>query len=273
MKDMPLNISESPPSGDCILSPLLGPDEPPAFEILYPDGASPFLLTADHAANRIPRALGDLGLTLSERSRHIGWDIGIAGVARRLAASLNAWTILQNYSRLVIDCNRPPHAPSAIPLRSENTDIPGNLALTQAARDARHMALFAPYHAAIAAALDARQAAGRPTFLITLHSFTPVYDTVVRPMHAAVLYNRDARLADALMHRLRGEAGLIVGDNAPYRVSDESDYAIPVHGEQRGLPHVEIEIRQDLIECETGQAAWAARLARLLAQAVLDAGL
>lgn len=252
---------------------LLAPGEPPPFRVENPDGGSPILFTADHAGRRIPLALNNLGLQAAELERHIAWDIGIDATTSHLAKLLDATAIFQTYSRLVIDCNRPPHAPSAIPLRSENTDIPGNLALTQAARDARHMALFAPYHAAIAAALDARQAAGRPTFLITLHSFTPVYDTVVRPMHAAVLYNRDARLADALMHRLRGEAGLIVGDNAPYRVSDESDYAIPVHGEQRGLPHVEIEIRQDLIECETGQAAWAARLARLLAQAVLDAGL
>ena len=251
---------------------LLAPDEPPAFEILNPDAASAWFLTCDHASNRIPAALGGLGLPPSEIDRHIGWDIGIAGVTRLLAARLDAWAILQNYSRLVIDCNRPLTSPSLIPVRSENTDIPANIGLPDAARAARQAAFFVPYHAAIAAALDARQAAARATLLVTMHSFTPVYDGVVRPMHAAVLYNRDPRLAHALLARLRAEPGLIIGDNQPYWVTDESDYAIPVYGEQRGLAHVELEIRQDLIADAAGQAAWAERLARLLPAAAADAG-
>jgi predicted N-formylglutamate amidohydrolase len=247
---------------------LLAPDEPPPFTIVNANAASPWVLTCDHAGNRVPRALGTLGVSAAERARHIGWDIGAAALTRRLAARLDGWAILQTYSRLVIDCNRPPGVASSIPTRSENTDIPGNVGIGEDAAAARRAAIFDPYHAAIAAELDARQAAGRPAMLVAMHSFTPVYDGEVRPMHAGVLYNRDARLAHALLDGLRAEPGLVVGDNAPYSVSDESDYGIPVHGERRGLLHVEIEVRQDLI----GEAEWAERLARLLLRAAMKLG-
>ncbi len=243
---------------------LIHADEPSPFTIVNANAASPWVITCDHAGRRIPRALGTLGVSEAERARHIGWDIGAAAVTRRLAARLDAWAILQTYSRLVIDCNRPPGVPSSIPTRSENTPIPANEAITEADAAARRAEIFEPYHAAIAAELDARAQAGRPAVLVAMHSFTPVYDGDVRPMHAGMLYNRDPRLAHALLDAFRAEPGLIVVDNAPYHVSDESDYGIPVHGERRGLLHVEIEVRQDLIADESGQAEWAERLARLL---------
>jgi predicted N-formylglutamate amidohydrolase len=251
---------------------LLAPDEPAPFEVVNEAAAGPWVLTCDHAANRVPRHLSKLGVTDADLARHIGWDIGAASVTRGLAAGLNAWAILQNYSRLVIDCNRPPGAPSSIPLRSERTDIPGNIGLSPADAEQRRVEIFAPYHDAITAHLDARVAAGRAAFLVTMHSFTPVYDNVVRPMHAAVLYNREKRLAHALLQLLRAEPGLVVGDNEPYSVDDHSDYGINVHGEHRGLPCVEIEIRQDLIADTKGQAAWIDRFARLLPAAAREAG-
>jgi predicted N-formylglutamate amidohydrolase len=245
---------------------MLYPDEPPPFTVVNRNAASPWVITCDHASNRLPRALGTLGISEAERARHIGWDIGAAAVSRRLAARLDGLAILQNYSRLVIDCNRPPGVESSIPARSENTLIPGNASITEADAALRRTAIFDPYHAAIEAELDARQAAGRPAVLVAMHSFTPLYDGVSRPMHAGVLYNRDARLAHALLDGLRAEP-LVVGDNAPYSVSDESDYGIPVHGERRGLLHVEMEVRQDLIAEPEGQVEWAELLARLLQQA------
>ena len=243
---------------------LLRPGDPPPFEVLRPDGRSPWLFVVDHAGRAIPAALGDLGLPPGEIDRHIGWDIGIAGVARHLAAALDAWTILQAYSRLVIDCNRPLTSPTSIVEASDGTGVPGNRGLDAAARAARAQAIFLPYHARIARELDARRDAGRPTLLVTLHSFTPVMGGVARPWHCGVLYQRDARLAHALRDLLQAEGDLVVGDNQPYAVSDATDYAIPVHGETRGLPHVGLEIRQDLIADADGQAAWARRLARLL---------
>jgi predicted N-formylglutamate amidohydrolase len=242
---------------------LLQPGDPAPFELLNADGASPWLFVVDHAGQAIPRALGDLGLPPGAIDRHIGWDIGIAGVARELAALLDAWTLLQTYSRLVIDCNRPLDAPTLIAETSDGTAVPANAGLQADARTARVLDIFLPYHAKIVEALDLRSAHRRPTLLATLHSFTPAMAGVARPWHCGVLYHRDARLAHALRDALQAEGDLVVGDNQPYAVSDASDYAIPVHGESRGLPHVELEIRQDLIADAAGQQAWARRLARL----------
>jgi len=237
--------------------------------LLRADGRSDVFLTADHAGRAIPRSLAGLGLPDSELDRHIAWDIGIAGVTERLSDALDATAVLQTYSRLVIDCNRDPAVPSSIPEVSEVTAIPGNAGLSAAQRDARRQAVFAPYHACIRSALDARQAAGRRTVYVAMHSFTPVFKGESRAMQVGVLYNRDARLACIMLELLRAEGDLTVGDNAPYAVSDVTDYGVPVHAERRGLPHVEIEIRQDLIADAAGQAAWAARFEHLLIAAVM----
>jgi predicted N-formylglutamate amidohydrolase len=243
---------------------LLDPDEPSPVTIENEAGGSVFFLTCEHAGRVFPRRLGSLGLPEHETWRHIAWDIGIGAVGRQLSGLLDASVILQTYSRLVIDCNRDPNVASSIPEISETTEIPGNRGLDKAEREARVDAIFHPYHDAIATALDRRAAAGRASVLVALHSFTPVFKGVSRPWHVAVLFNRDPRLAHALAELLRAEGGLMVGENEPYRVSDLTDYTVPVHGEKRGLPHVEIEIRQDLITEPEGQREWAERLARLL---------
>jgi len=177
---------------------------------------------------------------------------------------LDATAVLQAYSRLVIDCNRDPGHATSIPEISELTEIPGNRGLPPQQREARRREIFDPYHDRIAALLDERQAAGRRTVLIAMHSFTPVFKGEPRSVQVGILYNRDDRLARVMLELLRAEPDLVVGDNAPYAITDTSDYTVPVHGERRGLPHVEIEIRQDLIAEPAGQAAWATRLARLL---------
>jgi predicted N-formylglutamate amidohydrolase len=249
---------------------LLDPDEPEPVTFDNEAGQSVFFLTCDHAGRAIPRRLDRLGLPEHETQRHIAWDIGIGEVSRQLSRLLKAAVVLQTYSRLVIDCNRDPKVPSSIPEISEVTEIPGNRGLTDAARTARIDAIFRPYHDTIAAALDRRKAAGRASVLVALHSFTPVFKGVARPWHAAVLYNRDARLARALFELLSAEDGLILGDNEPYAVSDLTDYTIPIHGERRGLAHVEIEIRQDQVDERSGQRDWAERLARLLPAAYAE---
>lgn len=252
-------------------SNLLGPGDPAAFELSRLNSASPFLLIADHAGRAIPAALGALGLSPTDLDRHIAWDIGIAGLAERLSEQLDATLIKQNYSRLVIDCNRPLNAPDSIAALSESTSIPGNEQVSEQQRAQRIGEIFQPYHQAISETLAARAAAKQATLLISLHSFTPVYKGFVRPWHAGVLYHRDVRLAAVLLNLLRAEGDLVVGDNEPYAVSDATDYSIPVYGEQGGLLHVEIEIRQDLIESERGQLVWAERLARLLPLAAIAA--
>jgi predicted N-formylglutamate amidohydrolase len=246
------------------MAALLDPDEPAPVTLDNEAGRSVFFLTCDHAGRMIPRRLARLGLPEDETQRHIAWDIGIGEVGRQLSRLLDAAVILQTYSRLVIDCNRDPKVSSSISEISEVTEIPGNRGLTEAERTARINAIFRPYHDTIGGALDRRAANGRASVLVALHSFTPVFKGVARPWHAAVLYNRDSRLAKCLFELLSAEDGLVVGDNEPYAVSDLTDYTVPVHGERRGLSHVEIEIRQDQIEDPAGQTAWAHRLARLL---------
>jgi predicted N-formylglutamate amidohydrolase len=247
---------------------LLAQGEPGPVRVLREDGLSEFLLTADHAGKLIPRGLGDLGVAAADLERHIAWDIGIAGVTERLSAALDAAAALQTYSRLVIDCNRDPSWPSAIPTVSEFTAIPGNANLTEANRAARVAEIFRPYHDRIAAMLDARETAGRRTIVVAMHSFTPVFKGEPRNIEVGVLYYRRTKLAEIMLNLLRAEGDLTVGENAPYALTADSDYSIPFHAERRGLEHVEIEIRQDLIASPEGQTLWADRFARLLTEAL-----
>lgn len=243
------------------------PDEPAAFRVEREQGRSPFLLTCDHAGALVPRRLNSLGLSAADLQRHIAWDIGAAAVAGKLAARLDAFLILQTWSRLVIDCNRPPGSAESILRLSDGTRIPGNESVSPADALARERQVFRPYHDRIRAELDLREAQHRRTVLVAMHSFTPLFHGQPRPWHAGVLYNRDRRLADAVLHQLRAEPGLVIGDNEPYSVSDSTDYTIPVYGERRGLLHVGIELRQDLVAGEAGQEEWAERLAHALRRA------
>jgi predicted N-formylglutamate amidohydrolase len=226
---------------------LLRPEEVPPVREFNAHGRSPFLLTCDHYGRLIPRTLGDLGLPESELVRHIAWDIGIAGVAEALSEHLDAHLIAQRYSRLIIDCNRPPDAASSIPRISEATTIPGNEGISREAALMRRAQVFDPYHRRIDEIIDQRGRAGLPTVLVSLH-------------------NRDTHLPPLLLKLLRAEGDLVVGDNEPYAVSDETDYTIPVHGEARGLMNTGIEIRQDLISDQAGEQAWANRLARIFGE-------
>lgn len=245
---------------------LLGTEDVPPVWEENAEGRSPFVFTCDHYGRLIPRMLGDLGVRAAELTRHIAWDIGIAGVAEALSDHLDAHLIAQRYSRLVIDCNRPPAAPSSIPLISEATTIPGNEGLERHDAEARRRGIFQPYHHRIREVIEQRLREGMPTVLVSLHSFTPVYAGVARPWHIGTLYHRDTRLPPVLLELLRAESGLVVGDNEPYAVSDETDYTIPVHGEARGLMNSGIEIRQDLIADQAGQKQWAERLARIFGE-------
>jgi predicted N-formylglutamate amidohydrolase len=246
---------------------LLSPDEPKPFGLEGRGGRSPFVIVCDHAGRLLPRSLGTLGLSEEDLSRHIAWDIGAGAVARRLAGALDGCVVWQRYSRLAIDCNRPLGSIDSIVSRSERTVIPGNLNVASADAVARAKEIFEPYHTAIRRALDYQEAVGRPTILIAMHTFTPTFHDVGRPWHAGVLYNRDSRLAKKVLPLLRREGDLIVGENEPYSASAISDFSIVHHAERRGIPYVELEVRQDLVAEEAGQRAWAERLARILTAA------
>lgn len=240
---------------------LLTADDPPPVRRINPGGRSSFLLLGDHAGRLIPARLGTLGLGEVDLARHIAWDIGVAGIGRRLAERLDACFIEQRYSRLVIDCNRAPATPDAIPAESDGTKVPGNLGVGADARAARIAAIHAPYHSAIEGIVAGRDAA--PT-LVALHSFTPVMGAQARPWDIGVLHDGgDTGFARRFLAALRAIEGIMVGDNEPYRM-DDTDYTIPRHAYAARLPYVEIEVRQDHIADAAGQAVWAERLAQAL---------
>ncbi len=245
---------------------LLSNGDPAPVEVLRADGGSTFLFTAEHAGRALPRRLGSLGLKDRDLDRHIAWDIGIAGVTRCLSEKLDAPAVLQAYSRLVVDCNRWPTAKDFVTAFSEDTMIPGNVGLSRKEIDARAHEIFHPYHHTIRDLLDARTARLQATVLVAMHSCTPVYLGVSRPWHVGVLYDKDPTFARIVLELLHGEGKLIVGDNEPYFLTSDKDYAVPVHGEQRGIPHVEIEIRQDLIQTESGQREWGERMAQVFGE-------
>jgi predicted N-formylglutamate amidohydrolase len=243
---------------------VLTAGDPPAVELCHESGGQPVILTCDHASLAVPRKLGRLGLDEVTIAQHIDWDIGAAAVTRRLAPTLDAPAILGGYSRLVIDCNRHPADPSSIATISDGVPIPGNAGLSEAERAARGEAIFAPFHAAIAARIAAWQQRDLAPALISIHSFTPEMNGVARPWHIGVLWDEDGRIALPLLAALRAERGLVVGDNEPYSARDPVGYTQRHHGCERGLPHVAIELRQDLIAEEVGAAVWAERLSRAL---------
>jgi predicted N-formylglutamate amidohydrolase len=248
-------------------------DEPPAFELVNPNGRGRAILICDHASPRIPRRLGDLGLAAADRLRHVAWDIGTAALGRRLARILDAPLVLSGYSRLVVDCNRPLEVASAFCTRSEDVDVPGNLALTNGEKAARAVVFYWPYQDAVHELVESRMGRDVLPVMISLHSFTPVYLVRARPWHIGVHYRLDRRLAALALEALRADATLTVGENEPYPVALDEDYTIPVHAELRGLPYVLFEIRQDLLSAEPDIDAWADRLGSLLATALTDSSL
>ena len=253
------------------MTALLAHNDPGPVILERPDAESPFFISCDHAGNAIPRALGDLGLSLADRERHIAWDIGALGVARALSSILDAPLVAQTYSRLVIDCNRPQTHPELIVERSEATDVPGNTGLSVAERHQRQTAIYDPYHQAISELLDDRDRRRLHTVFVSVHSFTPVYLGERRPWKIGVLYGRDNRLARPVLQHLRGDDGLCVGDNEPYRI-DEKDLGLPEHAIKRGLLNVLFELRQDLITDVAPQGEWGSRLARVLRSAIESLG-
>ncbi|WP_291298187.1 N-formylglutamate amidohydrolase [Elioraea sp.] len=240
---------------------------PPPVTVVNAGGRSPVVLICEHASNHIPDSHAGLGLDPADLLRHIAWDIGAAALARRLSALLDAPLFLSGYSRLLIDCNRPPGAATSIPLRSEDTLIPGNQALSRDEITRREAAYFAPFQDRIAGFLDARVAAGQRTTILGVHSFTPVFRGVRRSWHAGVLYRDATTLGARLRDALRADPALVVGDNEPYRIALDEDYTVPVHGDQRGIPAALIEVRQDLLATGDGVEAWADRLAAILGHA------
>jgi predicted N-formylglutamate amidohydrolase len=243
---------------------LLDEEEPGAALVVNGAGHAPVVLICEHASNRLPRRLGTLGLSTAELERHIAWDLGAEQVARHLSRLTGAPLVLQRYSRLVYDCNRPPDSADAMPETSEITAIPGNRNLSPADKLARIGAIYRPCHAAVAELLDGRAAAGVRSLVVSIHSFTPVYKGEHRTVELGLLFDRDPRLAERLMPCF---ATVDARYNQPYGPNDGVLHTLNLHAAPRGLPHAMIEIRNDFLSDERGRAEWAERLATSFAHA------
>lgn len=237
-----------------------------------PDAEPGLLLVCDHASNRVPDFVGDLGLPTSDLERHIAYDVGARGVTLGLAERLGARAILSRFSRLVIDPNRGANDPTLVMRLADGSIIPRNRHLSPEAVAERVTRLHAPYHAAIAAALDAIVAAGHRPAIVSMHSFTPQFrGRPWRPWHLGLLWDQDDRLVKPLFESLAREEGLVVGDNEPYTGQLKGD-CMWTHGTRRNIPHALIEIRNDLIADPEDQAAWAQRLAPHVRSAIARVG-
>jgi predicted N-formylglutamate amidohydrolase len=242
---------------------LLASDEPPVV-LVNGGGRSPYVLISEHASNRLPKSLGTLGLPESELQRHIAWDIGAEKVARLLSRLIDAPLVLQRYSRLAYDCNRPPDSADAMPVISETTHIPGNRNLSPDDKLMRVHEIYRPFHAAIADLLDRRAAGGTRSMVVTIHSFTPVYKGKPRAVELGILHDRDTGLADKLITSF---PTLDARLNEPYGPNDGVLHTLNLHAAPRGLRHAMIEIRNDFLLDERGQVEWAERLSAALVHA------
>ncbi|WP_341704148.1 N-formylglutamate amidohydrolase [Ferrovibrio sp.] len=251
------------------------PSDPPVFRLLNPGGHAPVVLICDHASHAVPAALHNLGLPPAELRRHIGWDPGTAAITEALSASLDAPAVLAGYSRLLIDCNRRLDEATLICESSDGTPVPGNRAIDAAERQRRIDAYYRPYHDEIDRVMAAACRRHAMPALLSIHSFTPQMRSrpVDRPWDVGVVWDRDDRLAAPLLQALRDEGDLVVGDNEPYSGRTESGVSILRHGQDRGLHHVMVELRQDRVETAAGAAEWAARLDRCFRRMLAAAGI
>lgn len=236
-----------------------------AVRVVNRAGSSPYLLVCDHASNWLPSEYGTLGLPQADMLRHIAWDPGALPVAEEMSARLDATLVAAGVSRLAIDCNRPLDAPDLIPPVSETTVIAANAGLSEAARAARIALSWQPFHDTIEKIVEERAAAGQATFIVSIHSFTPVYKDVVRPWEIGILHDDDERLSAPLIEALTATGRYTVGDNQPYSPADRVYFTLERHARSRGLPCAMIEIRNDEIADPAGQHRWAELLSRHLA--------
>lgn len=247
----------------------LAVDDPNPVLVLNPASARELLIIADHAGNAVPAVMNQLGLNAHDMNRHIAWDPGAASVAKDLANRLDATAVLSQYSRLIVDPNRPLGDSSSMPIVSDGTRIPANADLTETERARRAALFYWPYHQAVSQEMARLRRANIAPFLVSIHSFTPDFGSEERPWHIGVMAAADRRLADAVIAGLSEFDDIRVGDNQPYS-GVEYGYTLKVHGRAQGLANVQIEIRQDLLADQSGILRWAGLLETVLTPLIDD---
>ncbi|MEM9591728.1 MAG: N-formylglutamate amidohydrolase [Pseudomonadota bacterium] len=228
------------------------------------------LLLCDHAQNSVPEEFHTLGMRTEDLHRHIAFDLGAEGVTQFLAKMLGVPAVISQFSRLLIDPNRGLDDPTLIMEVADGLVVPGNVGLSPEAREERLDRFYRPYDAAVTGAIDAAIGAGKPPVIVSIHSFTQAWKGHPRPWHASVLWDKDPRLPKPLLERLATIPDAVIGDNVPYSGQLKGD-TLYRHATTRGLAHALIEVRQDLILGEEGQAEWAAHLARVLSDVLQSA--
>lgn len=228
------------------------------FRVLNEAGQANIVITCDHASKTIPAEFHNLGLAPADAERHIAWDIGAAGVAEIMSQRFDAPAVICGTSRLVIDCNRHPHDPAAMPEISDGIVVPGNQSLTAAARQDRQKRFFEPYHDRISEMIDAKIAAGLRPLILSIHSMTPSMNGLFRPWQISFSSNAERRATDLMLQILRRNTSITVGDNQPYSLDPAEDYSTPRHALARGLPYLQVEFRQDEVGNQKGVLDWAA---------------
>ena len=253
--------------------PLIGPGDSPPYFDYNSGGAAPVLLVADHASPYFPAAMNQLGLADWVLERHVAWDIGSDQLARFLADELDAPLVLAGFSRLIVDPNRKTEDASAFPEISDGIAIPGNMDLSEEQKALRVQSFFKPYHDRIEWRLGKFAESGVTPAVIAVHTCSPVFDRIVRPWHIGIMWDKDPRIPVPLIRHFEKTDDICVGDNEPYSGRHPNDFTIDYHAEPPGLPHVGIEVRQDLVDTKNGAREWAGILADGLRPILAESGL
>ncbi|MCE9507334.1 MAG: N-formylglutamate amidohydrolase [Alphaproteobacteria bacterium] len=239
---------------------ILAANEPSPFKVINPTGSGSGLIICDHSSKRVPRALKGMAIKKSDLDRHIGWDIGTEDIGRHLSKVLDMPMVLAGYSRLVVDLNRAPDHAECMVEESDHTKIPANAGLSKKLKEQRLKEIFWPYHNQITKQVDRFVKKRQTPLLLAIHSFTPEMNNAKRPWHIAVLWNKQEKIAKKLITAIRkNNPGLLVGENEPYTLKNERFKGSTIwrHAEQRDLPYVFVEFRQDLVDTKEKAVQWA----------------
>jgi predicted N-formylglutamate amidohydrolase len=233
-------------------------------EVVKTSGRHEIVLVCEHASAFIPPWFNRLGVSQDIALSHLAWDPGAGDTAVALSEGLDAVLVRGNVSRLVYDCNRPPGSPDAIRETGEHIAIPGNRGLSPIERAERVEKYYLPFRRTLAGVLSTHHA---EPVLVTIHTFTPVFEDRPRHVEIGIVHDADSRFADAVFDVARGYD---IRRNEPYGPEDGVTHTLREHGMANGLLNVMIEIRNDLVATPEQCRAMAGRLQNWLEEALAN---